>query len=332
MAPNIAESQHLLIRDMILSKSQDGVSPKDDKIAATTGCSTRTVRTIRSNLRRFGTTRAPPNKTGRPKTITPNMFTALSDRLANRPWMRLTDMAAFLRKEFDVDVSRFSLSRALRSAEWRKKVTRNVEKERNADLREEHVYERSEYRSYQLVFIDESGCDRSIGTKHKGWAPRGVTPIQVKRFHRGRRFQILPAYSQDGVIHFRVFEGSTDSEIFENFVEELLPYCGRWPEPRSVLIMDNATFHHSEKIQRLCDEAGVVLKFLPPYSPDLNPIEEYFGELKTYIKQVWDEYEDVIRHNFGLFLEECVRTVGERQMSARGHFRRAGISIEEQPS
>ncbi|UPK95677.1 hypothetical protein LCI18_006612 [Fusarium solani-melongenae] len=252
MAPNIAESQHLLIRDMILT---------------------------------------PLNNAGRPKTVTPNMFTALSDELARNPCMRLADMAAFIRKEFNVDVSCFSLSRALRSAEWRKKATRNVAKERNADLRDEH-----------LVFIDESGCHRSIGTKHKGWAPRGVTPVQIKRFHRGRRFQILPAYSQDGMIHFRVFEGSTDSEIFENFVEELLPYCGRWPEPKS----------------QLCDEAGVVLKFMSPYSPDLNPIEEYFGELKT--------------HDFGLFLEECVRTVGEREVSARGHFRRAGISIEEQPS
>jgi hypothetical protein len=48
---------------------------------------------------------------------------------------------------------------------------------------------------------------------------------------------------------FRVYEGSTDTEIFESFIEELLLYCGRWPAPKSVLIMDNASFHHLEKIQ-----------------------------------------------------------------------------------
>jgi hypothetical protein len=113
------------------------------------------------------------------------------------------------------------------------------------------MHEVSAYRSEQLVFIDESGVDKSIGIHRKGWAPRGKGPRQVKRFHRGPRFQILSAYTQDGVIHFRVYQGSTDAENFENFVEELLPYCGRWPAPKSVLIMDNASFHRSDTIQQM---------------------------------------------------------------------------------
>jgi len=96
------------------------------------------------------------------------------------------------------------------------------------------MYDVSSFRSSQLVFLDETRVDRSIGIHGKGWASRGKRPRQVKRFHRGQRFQILPAYTQD-VIHFRVYEGSIDTEIFENFIEELLPYCGRWPAPKSVL-------------------------------------------------------------------------------------------------
>jgi transposase len=80
-----------------------------------------------------------------------------------------------------------------------------------------------------------------------------------------------------------VYEGSTDTEIFENFVQELFPYCGKCPAQKSVLIMDNASFHRSDKIQQMCDDAGVVLLYLPPYSYDFNPIEGMFGELKTYI-------------------------------------------------
>jgi len=114
-----------------------------------------------------------------------------------------------------------------------------------------------------------------------------------------------------------VYEGSTDTTIFEDFIETLLPYCGKWPEPRSVLIMDNASFHRSEKMQRMCDEAGVVLRFLPPYSPDLNPIEEFFGELKAYIRKCWDEHEGFIRADFSSFLEECVTVVGGRVAIAR---------------
>ena len=93
--------------------------------------------------------------------------------------------------------------------------------------------------------------------------------------------------------------------------------------------MDNASFHHSGRIQQLCNEAGVVLLYLPPYSPDSNPIEEFFGELKTYIRQVWDEREEFVRAGFMSFLEECVTVVGNRKASARGHFRHAGISVDD---
>lgn len=191
------------------------------------------------------------------------------------------------------------------------------------------MHEISSLRPDQLVFIDETGLDKSIGIRRKGWAPRGKMPHQIKRFHRGQRFQIFPAYTKDGVIHFRVYEGSTDTRIFEDFIEELLPYCGKWLNPRSILIMDNASFHHLEKIQHLCDDAGVILRYLPPYSPDLNPIEEFFGELKTYIRQVWYEHEGFIKADFLSFLEECVTVVGGREASAKGHFRCAGISIDE---
>ena len=331
MAPNLADSQHQVIRDMILSKSEGDKSLKDGEIANAANCSTRTVRHIRSNLLLFGSTKAPPNGSGRPKSISPPMLTALLDKLGSDPCMRLQDMAAFLNDEFEADVTHFSVSRALKGAGWSRKSTQNVANERNARLRDEYMHEISNMRSDQMVFIDETGVDRNIGTRSKGWAPRGRRPRQVKRFHRGRRVQILPAYAQDGVVHFQAYTGSTDTQMFEDFIEQLLPYCGKWPSPKSVLIMDNASFHHSERLQQMCDSAGAVLLYLPPYSPDLNPIEEFFGELKTYIRQVWEDQIDFVRADFISFLEECVEVVGRRKASAEGHFRRAGISVEEPP-
>jgi transposase len=97
-----------------------------------------------------------------------------------------------------------------------------------------------------------------------------VTPIQVSRFQREQRYQILPAYTQDGVILAHIFQGSTDSTVFEDFVEQLLPLCGKWLEPKSVFVMDNASFHHTKRIKEMCHDAGVKLVYLLPYSPDLN--------------------------------------------------------------
>lgn len=145
------------------------------------------------------------------------------------------------------------------------------------------MHEISEFQSYQLVFIDESGCDKRAGIRRIGCSPLGITPIEVSKFHRDKHYQILRAYAQDGIVPSRIFRVSTDASIFEDFIEQLLQHCGKWPEAKSVLVMDNASFHHSERIKEICLSAGVKLVYLPPYSPDLNPIEEFFAELKAFI-------------------------------------------------
>jgi transposase len=126
---------------------------------------------------------------------------------------------------------------------------------------------------------------------------------------------------------FRVFQGSTDASMFEDFIEQLLHHCGRWPEPKSVLIMDNAYFHHTDQIRELCDNAGVKLLYLPPYSPDLNPIEEFFAELKAFIRRNWQQHQG---QSFKDFLEWSLDVVGARRSSAEGHFRHAGVELEEE--
>jgi transposase len=93
--------------------------------------------------------------------------------------------------------------------------------------------------------------------------------------------------------------------------------------------MDNASFHHSERMTQMCVDAGVKLVYLPPYSPDLNPIEEFFAELKAFIKRKWSYYEVDPDQGFDGFLGWCIGVVGAKEESARGHFRHAGLKFEE---
>jgi transposase len=323
MAPHLAASQHNMICDMILSNSLTIA-----QMADAAGCSERSIRAIRSNLRCFGSTKAPPNGVGRPRSITPPMLEALRERLVEKPGLYLDEMVVFLWDEFDLLASRFSIGRALASIGWSKKAARQIAKARNADLRDLYLHNLSEFPSYHLVYVDESGCDKRVGFRCTGWSPLGVTPVQVTQFHRGQRYQILPAYAQDGIILARVFQGSTDTTIFEDFIEQLLQHCGKWPEPKSVLIMDNASFHHTDRIEQMCSEAGVKLMYLPPYSPDLNPIKEMFAELKDFIKWNWSIYENNPDQGFDRFLEWCVEIVGAKTQSAEGHFRHAGVDVE----
>lgn len=79
----------------------------------------------------------------------------------------------------------------------------------------------------------------------------------------------------------------------------------------------------------MCHNAGVKLVYLLLYSPDLNPIEEFFAELKAFIKCSWHNYEENPQQGFDTFLEWCIDVVGGKKNSARGHFRHAGLNIEE---
>ena len=221
MAPNLKPAKRILIRDMI----KDG-GFKNEEIAEAASCTDRTVKAIDRNLRLFGSTTAPPNRGGRPRSITPAMLHSLLEHLGPEPDLYLEEMVEYFWSEFRVRITKSSVSRTLRSVGWSKKNIRRVAKERNAELRNFYLYKLSSFHSYQVVYVDESGCDTRAGFRRTGWSPRGTTPIQIADFHRGQRYQILPAYTQDGILLSRVFQGSTDSAVFEGFIEQLLHHCG----------------------------------------------------------------------------------------------------------
>lgn len=85
--------------------------------------------------------------------------------------------------------------------------------------------------------------------------------------------------------------------------------------------MDNAPIHRSEELKEMCDDYGVRLEFLPPYSPDYNPIEESFAELKKWMKRT-QSLVPLYIDNFGGYIELGIRQMADR---AGNHFRSAHI-------
>ena len=75
--------------------------------------------------------------------------------------------------------------------------------------------------------------------------------------------------------------------MFEDYIEQLLPFCGKWLEPKSVLVMDNASFQHTERTEQMCTDAGVKLVYLPPNSPDLNPVEAFLADVRNLTGKAW---------------------------------------------
>lgn len=305
----------------------------NEDIAESIPCTTRAVRRARLTHSRFGTTTVPSSRTSPDPTITPVIRDALCSQLIKEPDMVRREMITFIRDKFGEDVSVTSITRALQANRMTWKTMRRVAQQQRPELRHFYQYrlKMAGCRSYHLVFIDESGIDKPCVFRRKGWAKEGIAPVQKARFQREDRVQILAAYTQRGVKLARVFPGSTDKATFEDFIEQLLRHCGRWPEPETVLVMDNAGFHDAEKITQMCEDVGVKVEFLAPYSPTTNPIEEFFGELKTYAKSQHKEQRSLIRRSFEAYVKACVKAVGSRQSSAEGHFRKAGHYIEQAP-
>jgi transposase len=97
------------------------------------------------------------------------------------------------------------------------------------------------------------------------------------------------------------FQGTCNTELFNIWLEKVLI-----PElkPGKVLILDNASFHRSERSKKLISEAGCKVLFLPPYSPDLNPIEKYWANLKVKIRELLRKIS-----NFTQAIDQAITTM-----------------------
>lgn len=114
-----------------------------------------------------------------------------------------------------------------------------------------------------------------------GWNQKGERFYSLKSGKRQERINIIAALCNGNLIAPFTVDGSCNRIVFEMWLENvLLPTL----QPGQLVIMDNAAFHKGGRIQQLIEEAGCQLLYLPPYSPDLNPIEKCWSWLKSRIR------------------------------------------------
>jgi transposase len=102
----------------------------------------------------------------------------------------------------------------------------------------------------------------------------------------------MTAMTCNGVLQYEATTGTVNSDKFIDFIRgQLVPNMQPFPGDNSILILDNCSIHHTHEVQQLLGSLGVLLFFLPPYSPDYNPIEELFSYLKHYLKA----HDDIIQ-------------------------------------
>ncbi len=124
--------------------------------------------------------------------------------------------------------------------------------------------------SHSLVFVDEMGTHTSLAPLYR-YSPRGRRAFFKVPRNKGKNTTLLASMSLEGMEPSMAVEGSTTKEVFEAYVEHFLALALK---SRQVMVMDNLSAHKGDRVRKLIEDRGCQLLYLPPYSPDLNPIEE----------------------------------------------------------
>ena len=133
-----------------------------------------------------------------------------------------------------------------------------------------------------LVFLDESGFSLALYLLY-GWGPVGERLVEAVPSRRGKNLSVLGAFDAEGMIVTRRKEGAMKRVDVEEFLRrDLLPLL----LPGSVLVVDNARIHHCGNIEKIVKKAGCSVLYLPPYSPDLSPIELAWGWIKRFVRRL----------------------------------------------
>jgi len=132
----------------------------------------------------------------------------------------------------------------------------------------------------RLVFIDETSVSTTI-TRLYGRAPRGERLIQKVLHGNWKTVTFIAALRNNRVTAPFVLEGAMNGETFKAYVEQFLAL-----KKGDIVFMDNASVHMVEGVEEAIEARGAILFYLPAYSPDLNPIEQFFAKLKSMLRKI----------------------------------------------
>jgi transposase len=169
----------------------------------------------------------------------------------------------------------------------------------------------------RLVFLDESAVLTKLVRNH-AWSARGERALGTAPCGAWERVTILGAIGLDGMLAAMSIPAATDGEVFHAYLEQVLLPELRQGRPDAVLVMDNLNAHKAAAVRTLLDNTGLAYRYLPPYSPDLNPIELAWAKMKSHLRKVAARTVGGIHEALAPALDAI------SPKDARGFFRHAG--------
>lgn len=235
-------------------------------------------------------------RTGR---VTPNAATSrdhalhehdemlLIQMVCENPSVHLHEVQRKLHEVTGTEASIATICRSLKRNGFSRKKVQFIALQRSDRLRAEYQAEVSVYDSSMLVFLDETGCKRKDAMRKFGYSLREYPAKSVRLLAKGKHYSAIGIMTTTSFLDCYVVEGTVDGDVFYHFVQssllpQLMPFNGT--NPNSVVIMDNCSIHHLHDVIKLIHSVAALVLFLPPYSPDLMPIEECFSKVKHFLR------------------------------------------------
>jgi transposase len=170
----------------------------------------------------------------------------------------------------------------------------------------------------RLVFVDEVGTNTPLSSLY-AWALKGQRARWSTPRNRGPNTTLLASINSEGVGPCLAVVGSINAAVFEAYVEQALAPTLR---PGQVIVMDNLSAHKGDRVRELIEQHGCELLYLPPYSPDLNPIEEAFAKIKGLMRKAEARTLRTLIETMGTAISAVTAT------DARGFFNHCGYRLQ----
>ena len=144
-----------------------------------------------------------------------------------------------------------------------------------------------------IAYIDESGFAYDMPRTH-GYSARGKRCFGTHNWNAKGRKNVIAALSGSSLIGCGIVDGNVDIAVFNTWVEKvLIPDLPK----NSIVVMDNAAFHKNQKTKTLIESNGHTIEYLPPYSPDLNPIEHKWAQAKSIRRKLDCDISDLFQYH-----------------------------------
>jgi len=169
-----------------------------------------------------------------------------------------------------------------------------------------------------MIFVDETWTKTNM-TRLRGRAPVGERLVDKVPHGHWKTTTLIAALGLEGVRCSTVVDGAVNGDVFEAFVEQV-----RVPELKAgdIVVMDNLSSHKRDRTRQLIEAAGARLRFLPPYSPDLNPIEMIFAKAKQLLRSLACRTRDALWRAMQSVLDQITPT------DAANCFRHCGYTLQ----